>query len=86
MDWPPITVAARSEAWTVFARSNTGIVGSSPTQDMGVCVHLFCVCAVLCVQVAALRQADPLSKESYRLCKRSRNWKAAYIQQRDVES
>jgi hypothetical protein len=27
----PITVAARSEAWTVFARSNTRIVGSNPT-------------------------------------------------------
>jgi hypothetical protein len=25
-------------------RSNTGIVGSSPTQDMGICLRLFCVC------------------------------------------
>jgi hypothetical protein len=39
----PITVAARSKAWTVFARSNTGIVGSNPTQRMDVCLRLFCV-------------------------------------------
>jgi hypothetical protein len=45
----PITVAARSKAWTVFACSNTGIVGSNPTRGMDVCVRLFCVCVVLCV-------------------------------------
>jgi hypothetical protein len=45
----PITVAAPSKAWTVFARSNAGIVGSNLTQGMDVCVRLFCVCAVLCV-------------------------------------
>jgi hypothetical protein len=39
----PITMAARSEARTV-ARSNTGIMGSNPTQGMDVCVRLFCVC------------------------------------------
>jgi hypothetical protein len=43
-------VAARSKAWTVFARSNAGIVGSNPTQGMDVCIVcvyyvflLFCV-------------------------------------------
>jgi hypothetical protein len=35
----PITVAARSKAWTVFARSNAGIVGSNPTRGMDVCVY-----------------------------------------------
>jgi hypothetical protein len=45
----PITVAARSKAWTVFARSNAGIVGSNPNQGMDVCVRLFCVWFVLCV-------------------------------------
>jgi hypothetical protein len=44
----PITVAARSKAWTVFALSNTGIMGSNPTWDTDVCVRLFYVCAVLC--------------------------------------
>jgi hypothetical protein len=45
----PITVAARSKAWTVFARSNTGIVGSNLTSGMDVYVRLFCVCVVLCI-------------------------------------
>jgi hypothetical protein len=35
-------VAARSKAWTIFVRSNAGIVGSNPIQGMRVCVHLFC--------------------------------------------
>jgi hypothetical protein len=46
----PITVAARSKAWTVFARPNAGIMGSNPTQGMDVCIvcfysvfFLFCV-------------------------------------------
>jgi hypothetical protein len=32
-----------SKAWTVFARWNTGIVGSNPTGGMDACVRLFCV-------------------------------------------
>jgi hypothetical protein len=43
----------------LFAGSNTGIVGSNPACGIYVCVRLFCVCAVLCVQVAALRRANP---------------------------
>jgi hypothetical protein len=39
-----ITVAARSKAWNIFARSKAGIVGSNPTQGMDVCLCLFCVC------------------------------------------
>jgi hypothetical protein len=45
----PITVAAQSRAWTVFALSNAGFVGSNPTRGMDVCMYLFCVCVVLCV-------------------------------------
>jgi hypothetical protein len=45
----PITVAAQSKAWTVFARSKAGIVDSNSTQGMDVCVHLFRVYVVLCV-------------------------------------
>jgi hypothetical protein len=30
---------------------------------------VYSVCVVLCVGSAALRRADPASKESYRLCK-----------------
>jgi hypothetical protein len=40
----PITVAAQSKAWTVFALSNAWIVGSNPTVGMDVCVRLFYVC------------------------------------------
>jgi hypothetical protein len=36
---PPITVAALSKAWNVFARSNIGIVVSNPTQGMDVCFY-----------------------------------------------
>jgi hypothetical protein len=57
----PTTVAARSKEWTVFARSNTGILSSNPTPDIDVCVRL------LCVSVAGLRRADPPSKEARRL-------------------
>jgi hypothetical protein len=63
-------VAARSKAWTVFARSDGGIVGSNPTQGMDVCVFVYSVFMLSCVEVAALRRADPLSKVSYRLCKK----------------
>jgi hypothetical protein len=38
----PVTVAAESKAYTVFARSDTGIVGSNPIQGMDVwCVYAF---------------------------------------------
>jgi hypothetical protein len=47
IDKMPITVAARPKAWTVFARSNTGIMGSNLTRGIDVCVRLFCVCVVL---------------------------------------
>jgi hypothetical protein len=40
----PITMAARSKAWNVFALSNTGIMCSNPIQGMDVCLRLFCVC------------------------------------------
>jgi hypothetical protein len=43
-----ITAAAPSRAWNVFARSNTGIVGSNPPWGMDFCLRLFCVCVVLC--------------------------------------
>jgi hypothetical protein len=38
----PIAVAARPKARTVFARSNTEIVGSNPTGGMDVCVCSVC--------------------------------------------
>jgi hypothetical protein len=44
----PITVAAWSKAWTVFARSNAGFMGSIPTQSIDVCVRLFSLCCSVC--------------------------------------
>jgi hypothetical protein len=65
----PITVAARSRAWTIFAPSDSGIVGSNPIQGMDVCI-----CIALCIGTAS-RRAYHSSKESYRLCKKLlRNW------------
>jgi hypothetical protein len=45
-------------------------VGLNPTQGMDVCVCVYSVFVLSCVQVAALRHADHSSKESYRLCKK----------------
>jgi hypothetical protein len=58
----PITVAAQSETWTVFARWNTGIMISNPIWGMDVCVRLL-VFVLSCVQVATLRRAVPPSNE-----------------------
>jgi hypothetical protein len=41
-----IAVAALSKARTVFARSNTAILGSSPIGGMDVCVCSVCVYSV----------------------------------------
>jgi hypothetical protein len=58
----PITEAAWCKAWTAFARSNTGIVGSNPTWDMNVCVRLFCVCVVLCAASGLLTGWSPVQE------------------------
>jgi hypothetical protein len=45
-----IAVAGQCEAWTAFARSNAGIVGSIPTQGMDVCiVCVYSVFVLFCV-------------------------------------
>jgi hypothetical protein len=82
----PITVAERSEAWTVFARSNAGIVGSNPTQGMDVYVSVYYVFVLSCVQVAALKRADHSPKEFYGLRKKYyETEEEARAQQRVVE-
>jgi hypothetical protein len=78
-----ITVAAQSKSWTVSARSNTEVVDSNPTPDMEVCVQ-FSVFALSYMQVGALRRADPLSKEPYRLCIGLRNWKSGQGQTKRI--
>jgi hypothetical protein len=73
-------VAARSEAWTVFARLNTGIVGSNPTQSRGVCVRLFYV------YVEALQRADPPVQGVLPTVQKDQETeKATKVQQRAVE-
>jgi hypothetical protein len=70
----PITVTARSMAWTVFAGSKATILSSNPTQGMDVNVLSFCVCVVLCVGNCLATGWSP-SKASYRMCRGLRNWK-----------
>jgi hypothetical protein len=77
-------VAARSKAFTVFSRSNAGIVGSNSTQVMDICVCVYSVFVLSCV--TALRQADHSSKESYHLCKKDyETEEEARAQQKAVE-
>jgi hypothetical protein len=46
----PITVVAQSNAWTAFAGSNAGIVGSNHTEGMDVCiVWVYSVFVLFCV-------------------------------------
>jgi hypothetical protein len=68
-------MAARSEAWTVFARSSTGIVGSNHIEGMDVCVGLFGVSVVLCVGSGLATGWSPVQgilPSVYRL----RSWKS----------
>jgi hypothetical protein len=54
---------------------------------MDVCVCVYSVFVLSCVQVAALQRADPPSKESYRLCKKDyESEEEARVQQRAVET
>jgi hypothetical protein len=59
----PIAVTARSKARTVFARSNTEIVGSNPTGGMDVCV--FCV-RFFCVYIVSGETASRHKKRLMR--------------------
>jgi hypothetical protein len=46
----PVTVAERSKSWTVFARSEAGVMGSNPTQGMDVWyVFVFILFVLSCV-------------------------------------
>jgi hypothetical protein len=44
-----ITMAARSKTWTVFASSNTGVVGSNPARGMGFSVCVYSVFVLSCI-------------------------------------
>jgi hypothetical protein len=78
MDCPSQWPAARSQAWTVFACSNTGIVSPNPTRGMDVCVRLFCVCVVLCAgsdHATGWRPPPPVQGVLSTM-HRLRNWKS----------
>jgi hypothetical protein len=75
IDWMPITVAVLSNAWTAFARSSTGVMGSNPTRSMDVCMRLFCVCVVLCVGSGLTMGWSPV-REVLPTLHRLRNWKS----------
>jgi hypothetical protein len=61
----PVTVATQSNAWTVFAHLDAGIVGSNPTYGMDVwCVYAFILFVLSCVYIETLQWADHSSKES----------------------
>jgi hypothetical protein len=47
--YPSITVAVRSKECTVFARSETGIVGSNPNQGMDASMCVYSVFVLFCV-------------------------------------
>jgi hypothetical protein len=81
----PITVAAGSKTWIVFARLDAVIVGLNPTWGMEVCVLLFCVYVVRCVGRGLATGWSPVQgvlPNVYRIRKLK---KAAKAQQRAVE-
>jgi hypothetical protein len=65
------TVAARSKAWNVFARSNAWDRWFEFHSRYGyLCISLFCVCIVMCVDSGRATGCSSPSRESYRLCKK----------------
>jgi hypothetical protein len=65
------------------ASSPAGTLGSWARipLEAWISMGVYSVFVLSCVQVAALRRADPPSKESYRLCKKQETEKAAKTQQ-----
>jgi hypothetical protein len=60
-------VAAWSKAWTVFARWNIGVMGSNPTQGMGVSLHSLFVLS--CVGSGLVRSWSPVQGVLPTVCK-----------------
>jgi hypothetical protein len=44
----PVSIAERSNASTVFDRSDVEIAGSNPAQGMDVCLRFFVLCCPVC--------------------------------------
>jgi hypothetical protein len=80
-----VTLAARSKAWTVFARSNTAIVGSNLNWGMNICVRLLCVCAVLCAGSSLATGSSPIQGIIPTVYKDQETENADKVKQRAVE-
>jgi hypothetical protein len=66
----PVTVAERSNAYIVFARSEAGIVGSNPKQGMNVwCVYVFilCLCCPSCDELITRPRSPTVCKRIMKL-------------------
>jgi hypothetical protein len=68
-------VGAGSNVWTIFVRSNAGIVGSNPTKGMDFYVRLFCVYVVLCVGSSLATGWSPVQGVPQSVLERLRNWR-----------
>jgi hypothetical protein len=80
----PIAVAALRHELSSLERWDRGFEFHS---IMDICVCVYSVFVLSCVQVAALKRADHSPKESYRLCKNDyETEEEAKTQQRTVES
>jgi hypothetical protein len=44
----PVSIAERSEASTVFGRSNVEIAGSNPARGMDMCLRFYVLCCPVC--------------------------------------
>jgi hypothetical protein len=80
-----ITVTAHYGAWTVFARLNTGVVGSNPTRGTNVCVCLFRVYAVMCVGSGLVTGWSPVQGIPPSMYRFTKLKKVAKAQERAVE-
>jgi hypothetical protein len=80
----PTAVVALSESWTAFSLPKIKVLDSNSTPGINVCASLFRILLAL-VYVAALRRADPPSKEPYRLRIELQNWESSQGQPRAVE-
>jgi hypothetical protein len=76
-------MAALSKAWTASTRSNTRIVGSNPTQGMDVCVHLTCVCLVLCIGRGFAMGLSPVQGVLPTVYRITKILKAVKVEQKD---
>jgi hypothetical protein len=72
--------AALSKVWAFFTRLNSEIMGSNPTQNIDICVRLFCVAVDLCVGSGLATGWSPVQRVILTV-DRLRNWKGGKVSQ-----